>query len=171
MIRVKWLGKKNLSGPEYLWVQTLRLGALSFFHVPLFRTVFQRENSSGERADLTWAAPEPVEDLPALQDREAALGVGADRGVAAVGFPGRVRQVPPLVRGEQSKPVTTDVALVGVEVEFGAVSDIEHVVGAGGGEVVGGAGQPVRDPDQPSVRVGQPLQVHPVVAVPAGVVP
>src|SRR5512135_3915660 len=107
----------------------------------------------------------------ALQDGEAAFAVGAHSGVAAVGLSVGVQQAPPLVGGEEKGPFTTGIALVRIEVEPGAVGDAEHVVGAGGGEVVGGAGPPVTDPDQPSVRVGQPPQVDPVVAMLAGVVP
>src|SRR5512146_2406764 len=141
------------------------------FHVPLLGAVLQGGDGAGERADVARAAAEPVEDLPALQDGEAAFAVGAHSGVAAAGLSVGVRQAPALVGGEEKGPFTTGIALVRIEVEPAAVGDAEHVVGAGGGEVVGGAGQPVKDPDQPAVPVGQPLQVDPVVAMLAGVVP
>ncbi len=89
-----------------------------------------------------WAAAELAEHCPALEDREAALGVGADRGMAAVGLPGGVRQVPSLVRGEQGGSFSTDIALVSVEVEPGGRGGNEGHVVASGGEVVGGAGGP-----------------------------
>jgi hypothetical protein len=95
--------------------------------------LFEGEDGAGECPDVAWAAAEPVEDLPAFQGGEAACAVGADRGVAAVGVPVGVRQVAPLIGGEQGEPVTTDVALVGVQVELGAVGDGEPAVGAGGG--------------------------------------
>src|SRR5512135_3231017 len=114
---------------------------MSVFHVLLLGAVFKGEDGTGERADVAWAAAGPVEDLPGLQDREAAFGVGADSGMAAVGLPVGVRQVSPLVRGKQSDSCTTHIAFVGVEVKLGAGGDGEHAVGAGGGQVVGEPGQ------------------------------
>ncbi len=101
------------------------------------------------------AAAQPVAHLPAFEDREAVFGVDADRGVAAVGVRVGIRRVPPLVRGEQGGPFTTDIALVGVKVAFGGHHRGQNVV-AGGGQVVGGAGQPVKDLDQLAVWVDQP---------------
>src|SRR5574341_227559 len=91
--------------------------------------VLEGEDGSGEGADLAWAAPEPVEDLPGLQDGEAAFAVGADSGVAAVGVPVGVGQVLPLVGGEQGESFA-GVALVGVQVQLHAVGETEHTVGA-----------------------------------------
>src|SRR5512143_1832638 len=114
---------------------SIGIGTLRFFHVPLLGVVFQGEDGAGVRADVAWAAAEPVEHLPALQDGEAAFAVGAHSGVAAVGLSVGVRQAPPLVGGEEKGPFTTGIAVVRVEVELGAVGDAEHVVGAGGGAV------------------------------------
>src|SRR5512146_564874 len=155
ILQPRWRGSANEDGKS----------SVSFFHVSLLGVLLEGEDGAGEGADLAGAAPEPVEDLPVFQDCEAAFAVGADSGVAAVGVLVGVRQVPPLVGGEQGESFAAGVALVGVQVQLCAVGEIEHAVGAGGGQVVGGAGEPIGGPDEPSVGVGQPLQVDPVVAV------
>jgi len=108
-----------------------------------------------------------AQDAPGFELGVGALARDAEPGVSPVGLFLGGGLVPLPVRG--ADPVLAEVALIAQDDQAAGGQGLDDAPDPGRGQVVDGAGQRPGHPHDVAVGAGDDLQVHPVLAVLAGV--
>gem|GEM_PF-673078 len=136
----------------------------------LYRTRGGSEDCLDEAGDACGAAAELPQEAPILQGGHGLLAQRSDPCVSSVdGLLSCGQTVPPAAEGHSDGSAGALVALVGPAGHARVVERVDQAVCAGRLDVVDGAWQGGRGPQQTPVRIGDHLHVHPVLLVFAGV--
>jgi hypothetical protein len=130
----------------------------------------QGEDGFGCAVDQGRAAAGAVEDLPVLEDRESSLYQGAG-GVVHVVVLGLLLGQAAVFERDDHAFAGSGVGLVGEQLHLRSAGEAEEVVGAGAGQVVGGASVTGAQPQQVPVVIGQAGEGDRVVAVLVALIP